>query len=85
MFFKGIAIFFVIYRSIETELIKSKRATHFDFWVTPALCEDSNRPAPLVIPVCYWLLVGAICNRPPYVRILIFPPRLSFRAVIGCL
>ena len=35
MFFKGIAIFFIIYRSIETELIKSKRATHFDFWVTP--------------------------------------------------
>ena len=34
MFFKGIAIFFIIYRSIETELIKSKRATHFDFWVT---------------------------------------------------
>jgi len=34
MFFKGIAIFFIIYRSIEVELIKSKRATHFDFWVT---------------------------------------------------
>ena len=34
MIFKGIAIFFVIYRSIETELIKSKRATRFDFWVT---------------------------------------------------
>ena len=27
-------IFFIIYRSIEVELIKSKRATHFDFWVT---------------------------------------------------
>jgi len=51
MFFKGIAIFFIIYRSIEVELIKSKRATHFDFWVTLSSLYDFTKIFQMLVHV----------------------------------